>query len=501
MTKVIDYLGENLQACREFKRYLFCDFQCSFLRLRKHPRYYSSTIVANVPIQHVSCSREYYQVAARQIFDSRGHPTIEAEVVTSDGTFRASVPAGASSGAYDAHEVRDKSKRFHGRGVSKAVEIVNNEISEAIVGMDPTDQEGIDQALRDLDGGDNFERLGANSVLGVSMAVCRAGAAKKSIPLYKHINSLAGNPTMLLPVPSFNVITGGKHAGNKLPFQEFMIMPVGTTSFAEAMMIGTEIYHELRKLMRSKYGALSASAVGDEGGFVANIADPEEALAIILKAVDTAGYKDFVLIGIDVAASEFWDKKVKRYNLNFKSSKTAVWKSGMELMKMYTEYAAKYKVVTIEDPFDQGDWDAFANMTSKLGEMVQIVGDDLLASNPTRIQESINRNAANGVLLKMNQIGTVSDVIEANNTARNGGRGVIVGHRSGDTEDSFIADLAVGLGNGQIKAGAPCRSERLAKYNQLLRIEEDLGKRAIYAGEYFRDPWALVPEEHLHKTM
>lgn len=433
---------------------------------------------------------------ARQVFDSRGNPTIEVEVETDDGKYRAMVPSGASTGKYEAFELRDgDAEKFKGKGVSKAINNVNNELAVAIIGMDPTDQEGIDQALIDVDGSDDNRksRLGANAILGVSMAVARAGAAKKGIPLYMHINNLAGNPTLMLPVPCFNVLNGGSHAGNRLAIQEFLIMPTGAETFQEAMQIGVEIYHELRSVIIEKYGK-PASAVGDEGGFAPDIDDPETALQLIKTAIQQAGYDEHVQIGLDVAASEFYDRETGKYNLNFKQDgATPNLKSVEELLHQYKVYAANYGVISIEDPFDQDDFAAYENMTSELGELIQIVGDDLLATNIGRIERAVETTACNALLLKLNQIGTVTEAIEANNTCRNSGFGVMVSHRSGETEDSFIADFCVGLGTGQIKAGAPCRSERLAKYNELLRIEEDLGDRAAFAGDYWRDPWMMQP--------
>lgn len=438
-------------------------------------------------------------VKARQVFDSRGNPTVEVEVETEDGSFRAMVPSGASTGIYEAHELRDGNlKLFGGKGVLKAVENVNQEIAVAVIGMDPTDQEGIDQALVDLDGSDDNskKRLGANAILGVSMAVCRAGAAKKGIPLYKHINNLAGNPTIMLPVPCFNVLNGGSHAGNRLAMQEFMILPTGAQSFKEAMQIGVEVYQTLKIVIKNKYG-MSATAVGDEGGFAPDIQENEEALKLIQTAVQKAGYEDVIQIGMDVAASEFFDKESGKYNLGFKNADakkdSSLIKTSDELLRQYKLYAANYGVISIEDPFDQDDFDTYTKMTNELGELIQIVGDDLLATNPERIEKAIELNACNALLLKVNQIGTVSEAISADSLARNAGFGVMVSHRSGETEDTFIASLCAGLGTGQMKAGAPCRSERVAKYNELLRIEEELSDSAVYAGEYWRDPWMMTP--------
>eukprot|EP00179_Madagascaria_erythrocladioides_P007357 CAMPEP_0198320728 /NCGR_PEP_ID=MMETSP1450-20131203/9600_1 /TAXON_ID=753684 ORGANISM="Madagascaria erythrocladiodes, Strain CCMP3234" /NCGR_SAMPLE_ID=MMETSP1450 /ASSEMBLY_ACC=CAM_ASM_001115 /LENGTH=440 /DNA_ID=CAMNT_0044024219 /DNA_START=57 /DNA_END=1379 /DNA_ORIENTATION=+ len=434
-------------------------------------------------------------VHAREIFDSRGNPTVEVEVTTADGVFRAAVPSGASTGIYEALELRDGDKSMYlGKGVSKAVSNVKTEIAQALSGMDPADQGAVDAAMIKLDGteGGFKKRLGANAILGVSMAVCRAGAAAKKVPLYKHINDLAGNPKMLLPVPSFNVINGGTHAGNKLAMQEFMILPVGATSFKESMRMGAEVYQNLKKVIKSKYG-LDATSVGDEGGFAPNIQDNTEGLKLLEEAIEVAGYTGKIKIGMDVAASEFWKDDKKVYDLDFKnpSNDGSFCKSGDELTNLYKDFCASFPMVSIEDPFDQDDFEAYAKMTSDLGDSVQIVGDDLLVTNPNRIKMALDKKACNALLLKVNQIGSITEAIQANNMCREAGWGVMVSHRSGETEDSFIADLVVGLGTGEIKTGAPCRSERLSKYNQLLRIEEELGEGAIYAGNKFRTPWAM----------
>lgn len=446
-------------------------------------------------------------VKARQLYDSRARPTLEVEVETDDGKFRAIVPTvdppssgNTSVSPHDAHHLLDNdAAKFDGRGVSAAINNVNNELAVAVIGMDPTDQEGIDQALNDVDGSDDRRkrRMGANAILGVSMAVARAGAAKKAIPLYVHINNLAGNPTYILPVPCFNVINGGVHAGNGLPMQEFTVMPTGAESFSEAMRIGVEVYQALRRLLEEKYGRASV-AVEDEGGFAPSIDDPEKALQLIKTAVHNSGYEEQVTIGIDVAASRFYNDKNKSYNFDFKAdvdtgTKTTATKTANDLLRLYKLFAANYGVVSIEDPFHHEDFGAFEGMTAELGELIQIVGDDLLATNIDRIEHAIETSACNALLLKLDQIGTVTEAIEANNTCRNSGFGVMVSHRPGDTEDPFIAALCVGLGTGQIKAGAPARSEHVAKYNELLRIEEDLGERAAFAGDYWRDPWMLQP--------
>mmetsp|Transcript_11274 Transcript_11274/g.22772 ORF Transcript_11274/g.22772 Transcript_11274/m.22772 type:complete len:441 (-) Transcript_11274:503-1825(-) len=432
-------------------------------------------------------------VKGRMIFDSRGNPTVEVDVKTEDGVFRAAVPSGASTGVYEALELRDGDKSmFLGKGVSKAVKNVSTEIAEVLVGMDPSDQSAVDQAMIKLDGtsGGFKKRLGANAILGVSMAVCRAGAAAKKVPLFKHINDLAGNPKMILPVPSFNVINGGSHAGNKLAMQEFMILPIGATSFSEAMRIGAEVYQNLKGVIKKKYG-LDATSVGDEGGFAPNILDNEEGIKLMEEAIAKAGYTDKVKMGMDVAASEFWKEDKKVYDLDFKNENSdgSQCLDGDALRDLYKSFCDRYPMVSIEDPFDQDDFSAYGKMTELLGQNVQIVGDDLLVTNPDRIKMALDNKACNALLLKVNQIGSITEAIQANNMCREAGWGVMVSHRSGETEDSFIADLVVGLGTGQIKTGAPCRSERLSKYNQLLRIEEELGSDAVYAGTNFRTPW------------
>jgi len=439
-------------------------------------------------------------VHARQIFDSRGNPTVECDITTTDGMFRAAVPSGASTGVYEALELRDGVKAdYHGKGVKTAVENIKTIIGPALLGMDPADQKTIDKKMvEEIDGTQNEwgwckKKVGANAILAVSMAVCKAGAAAKKLPLYKHIAILAGNSPdeMFLPVPAFNIINGGSHAGNKLAMQEFMILPVGAASFTEAMKMGSEVYHHLKSVIKKKYGQ-DACNVGDEGGFAPNILANEEGLNLVVEAIEKGGYTGKVKIGMDVAASEFYTED-KMYDLDFKSEgdakDTSQTISGDALTAMYEQFCANYPVISIEDPFDQDDFPAYGKMTALLGAGCQIVGDDLLVTNPKRVQKAIDEKACNALLLKVNQIGSVSESIEAVNMAKAAGWGVMASHRSGETEDSFIADLAVGLGTGQIKTGAPCRSERLAKYNQLLRIEEELGAAGKYTGEeHFRLP-------------
>jgi enolase len=430
-------------------------------------------------------------VDAREILDSRGNPTVEVQVTTELGVTRAAVPSGASTGVHEAHELRDNDKsRFLGKGVTKAVENVKTELAKAVIGMDCRDQAAIDRKMISLDGTPNKSRLGANAILGVSMAVCRAGALARGVSLYQHINDLAGKPKILLPVPAFNVINGGSHAGNKVAFQEFMILPIGAPSFKEALRMGAEVYQNLKQVIKSKYG-LDATSVGDEGGFAPNIQELEEGVELLVEAIEKAGHTGKVKIGIDSAASEFWKSERSSYDLDFKNptSSDAHLMSTEQLLNLYEDLAKKFPIVFFEDPFHEEDFDGFAKMTKVLGKDYQIVGDDLLVTNPTRIKKAIDVGACNALLLKLNQIGTLTESIEANDMSRAAKWGVMVSHRSGETEDSFIADLVVGLGTGQIKSGAPCRSERLAKYNQLLRIEEELGSNAVYAGTHFRTPW------------
>ncbi|KAM5539924.1 hypothetical protein V8D89_006427 [Ganoderma adspersum] len=399
------------------------------------------------------------------------------------GRFRASVPSGASTGIHEAVELRDGDKNAYvGKGVSKAVKNVNDIIGLELVksGLQVTAQKEIDDFLIKLDGTPNKGKLGANAILGVSIAVAEAGAAEKGVPLYQHLADLAGvKPPFVLPTPAFNVINGGSHAGNKLAFQEFMLLPTGATTFTEALKIGTETYHTLKKVISAKYG-IDAVNVGDEGGFAPNVSGAEESLELLSEAIKKAGYEGKIKIALDVASSEFY--KEGKYDLDFKNpnSDPTKWISGVELADLYLGYIKKYPIVSIEDPFDQDDWEAWSHFTSKSG--IQIVGDDLTVTNPLRIKTAIEKKACNGLLLKVNQIGTISESIQAAQLAQSDGWGVMVSHRSGETENTVIADLVVALGVGQIKTGAPARSERVAKYNALLRIEEEIGD-GVYAGE------------------
>lgn len=436
-------------------------------------------------------------IRGREIIDSRGNPTVEVSITTrNDVTVRASVPSGASTGQYEAVELRDCDyKRYNGKGVLQAVNNINTIISNAVIGLDSTDQRFIDETMFRLDGTDNKANLGANAILGVSLAASKAGAKARGVTLWKHYSDLAGNPVpYTLPVPCFNVINGGQHAGNKLAFQEFFIIPTGANTFKEAMVIGCEIFHTLKSVIKMRFGG-DATLIGDEGGF-APPCDIESGLQMLMESTEKSGYLNKVSIGLDVASSEFKVKDEDKYDLDFKThddnseKNHSLCLSGDELIAFYKDIISKYPIVTIEDPFDQDDWSNWTKLCSDVGNNVQIVADDLTVTNPIKIQKAVDRKAANCLLLKVNQIGSISESIDAVKLSKLNGWGVMTSHRSGETEDSYIADLAVGLGTGQIKTGAPCRGERTAKYNQLLRIEEDMGDViAQYAGINFRKPY------------
>ncbi|KAL7161047.1 hypothetical protein ACSBR2_041655 [Camellia fascicularis] len=445
----------------------------------------SSVAAAWPPATKASKEFKVKSVKARQIIDSRGNPTIEVDLVTDD-LYRSAVPSGASTGIYEALELRDGDKSVYGgKGVLYAVKNINDILAPKLIGVDVRNQVDVDSLMLELDGTPNKSKLGANAILGVSLSVCRAGAGAKGMPLYKHIQELSGIKELVMPVPAFNVINGGSHAGNSLAMQEFMILPVGATSFAEALRMGSEVYHVLKGIIKTKYGQ-DACNVGDEGGFAPNVQDNREGLVLLVDAIEKAGFTGKVKIGMDVAASEFFTKDGK-YDLNFKKQPNdgAHVLSAQSLCDLYKEFVKDFPIVSIEDPFDQDDWSSWTSLQSSVD--IQIVGDDLLVTNPKRIAEGIQKKACNSLLLKVNQIGTVTESIQAALDSKAVGWGVMVSHRSGETEDNFIADLSVGLASGQIKTGAPCRSERLAKYNQLLRIEEELGD-VRYAGEAFRAP-------------
>ncbi|KAK3040225.1 hypothetical protein RJ639_028937 [Escallonia herrerae] len=516
----------------------------------------SSAVAAPAAAVKVAKEHAVKAVKARQIIDSRGNPTVEVDLITDD-LYRSAVPSGASTGIYEALELRDGDKGVYGgKGVLNAVKNINEILGPKLIGLDVRNQADFDAIMLEIDGTPNKSKLGANAILGVSLSVCRAGAGAKGIPLYKHIQEISGTKELVMPVPAFNVINGGSHAGNNLAMQEFMILPVGATSFAEALRMGSEVYHTLKGIIKAKYGQ-DACNVGDEGGFAPNVQDNREGLVLLIDAIEKAGYTGEIKIGMDVAASEFLTKDGK-YDLNFKKQPNdgAHVLTAHSLGELYKEFVKDFPIVSIEDPFDQDDWSSWTSLQSSVD--IQIVGDDLLVTNPKRIVEGIHKKACNALLLKaslcilmnlkllmvtlipfemnrfgpnqmystklrwslwplvrtpitvplghglsqkgqpysssipipklqVNQIGTVTESIQAALDSKAAGWGVMVSHRSGETEDNFIADLSVGLASGQIKTGAPCRSERLAKYNQLLRIEEELGN-VRFAGEAFRSP-------------
>jgi len=416
-------------------------------------------------------------IIGREILDSRGNPTVEVEVILMDGSMgRAAVPSGASTGVHEALELRDGDKsRFLGKGVSKAVNNINDEIAEELLGWDATDQMGIDTFLIDLDGTPNKSRLGANAILGTSLAVAKAAASSLGLPLYRYIGGVYAH---VLPVPMLNILNGGAHTGwQSTDAQEFMVMPLGASSFAEGLRWGAEIYHALKSVLKERgYTAL----VGDEGGYAPALKANSEAVEVILAAIQKAGYKagEDVAIALDPAASEFYDTETHTYNLRKEGKKL----SPAEMVAFWKNWVEQYPIVSIEDGLAQDDWEGWKMMTEQLGHKIQIVGDDLLVTNPERVRKAIHEKAANALLVKLNQIGSLTETIEAVETCHRAGWRAVTSHRSGETEDSTIADLAVALNMGQIKTGAPARSDRVAKYNQLLRIEEELADTAQYAG-------------------
>lgn len=414
-------------------------------------------------------------IYAREILDSRGNPTIEVEVLAGKNAWgRASVPSGASTGQFEAVELRDGAERYRGLGVETAVEHVNNIIAPALIGMDVFEQTEIDRQMIRLDGTPNKSHLGANAILGVSMAVARAAADALEIPLYRYFGGVAAGK---MPVPMMNILNGGKHADNTVDFQEFMIMPVGACCFREGLRMGAEIYHTLKGILKEKG---MSTGVGDEGGFAPDLPDAKAVLHIIVEAIQKAGYRpgQDVAIALDVAATELYDKSEKRYIFEGegKMSGSTVVRSVFDMIEYYKELIQEFPIISIEDPLDEEDWEGWEMITNCLGKKVQLVGDDLFVTNKERLQKGIDRKAANAILVKVNQIGTLSEAFDAIQLAKEAGYGTIISHRSGETEDSIIADIAVAFQSGQIKTGAPCRSERVAKYNQLLRIEEQLGK-------------------------
>ena len=433
------------------------------------------------------------KIHARQVLDSRGNPTVEVEVTVGEGiigingyTARAIVPSGASTGKFEAVELRDGKKGYYtGLSVEKAVENVNTKLAEAIIGENALDQNRIDQILIDTDGTDNKSNVGANAALGVSMAVARAAAMALRIPLYQY---LGGCHSKKMPVPMMNILNGGKHADNTVDLQEFMIMPVGAGKFEEGIRMCVEIYQILRIILKER--GLS-TAVGDEGGFAPNLADSQDVLAVIVQAVEKAGYKagEVILIAIDAAASELYDENLNCYYFPGESQMKGkeILRDTSEMIAYYEELVGKYPIVSIEDGLQEDDWEGWKQMTERLGDRVQLVGDDLFVTNIKRLKCGIQLHAANAILVKVNQIGTLSEAMDAVEMAQNAGYKAVISHRSGETEDAFIADLAVATGAGQIKTGAPCRSDRNAKYNQLLRISEQLEKQAVYENPFGRE--------------
>jgi enolase len=416
-------------------------------------------------------------IYGQEVLDSRGNPTVEVEVVLADGSWgRAAVPSGASTGSHEALELRDGDKeRFGGKGVLKAVENVNSEIADTLIDWDATEQRAIDMALLALDGTDNKSKLGANAILGTSLAVAKAAANSMGLPLYRY---LGGVHAHVLPVPMMNILNGGAHtAWQSTDAQEFMVMPLGAPNFAEGLRWGAEIYHALKSVLKSRG---YATLVGDEGGYAPALKANVEAVEVILEAIEKAGYKagEQIAIALDPAASEFYESETKTYNLRKEGKKL----SSEQMVAFWKNWVDQYPIVSIEDGFAEDDWDGWKMFVSEVGNKIQIVGDDLLVTNPERIRRAIKENAANSVLIKLNQIGSLTETLEAIETTHRAGWTAVTSHRSGETEDSTIADLAVALNTGQIKTGAPARSDRVAKYNQLLRIEAELGETAEYAG-------------------
>ncbi|MCT4685940.1 phosphopyruvate hydratase [Vallitalea sp.] len=424
---------------------------------------------------------EIIDVYAREILDSRANPTVEVEVVTEDGYLgRAAVPSGASTGAFEAVELRDGGDRYMGKGVENAIDNVNNIIAEEIIGMNALDQVKIDQKLIELDGTNNKGKLGANAILGVSMAVAKAAAEAVGMSLYQY---LGGFNAKVMPVPMMNILNGGEHADNTVDIQEFMIMPVGATSFKDALRMCAEVYHNLKKVLNEKG---LATSIGDEGGFAPDIASSEEVIGIIIDAIERAGYKpgDDMRIAMDVAASELYNEETGKYHFPGESKMKGeeVIRTSEELVDYYEDLLNKFPIISIEDGLDEEDWEGWKLLTERLGDRVQLVGDDLFVTNTERLEKGIDLGVANSILIKVNQIGTLTETFNAIEMANRAGYTAVVSHRSGETEDNTIADIVVAANAGQIKTGAPCRSDRVAKYNQLLRIEEELEDVAEYRG-------------------
>jgi len=416
-------------------------------------------------------------IKAREVLDSRGNPTVEVDCVLEGGVRgRAIVPSGASTGEHEALELRDgDKKRYLGKGVLKAVNNVNTIIAPALAGQNATLQSHIDQLMLTLDGTKNKSKLGANAMLGASMAIARAAAESHGLPLYRYIGGVKAS---VLPVPMMNIINGGAHADNNVELQEFMIMPIGAPSLPEAVRMGAEVFHSLKKIL---HDAGHSTAVGDEGGFAPNLKSNEEAIELILKAIESAGYKpgSQIAVALDAAASEFYDKKTNKYV--FKKSDKSV-KSADEMVRLYSEWVSKYPIVSIEDGLAEDDWEGWQALTREIGRKIQLVGDDLFVTNTERLARGMGMGIANAILIKVNQIGTLTQTLDAINLARKASYGIVISHRSGESEDTFIADLAVATNAGQIKTGSLSRTDRVAKYNQLLRIQEELGDQAEYAG-------------------
>jgi len=421
-------------------------------------------------------------VMAREILDSRGNPTVEVDVVLDDGSLgRAAVPSGASTGAYEAIELRDtRAKRYMGKGVAGAVRNVNEIIAPEVLGMDAGQQEELDALMIELDGTPNKAKLGANAILGVSLAAAKAAAESAGLPLYRYLGGCNAN---ILPVPMMNILNGGKHADNNVDFQEFMIMPIGAKNFPEALRMGAETFHTLKKVLSSKG---MATSVGDEGGFAPQLKSNEEALEVVMEAIKKAGYKvrQEIAIALDPAASEMYDGKTKSYKFFKSAPKKKV--SSDAMVNHWAKWVDKYPIISIEDGLAEDDWSGWTKLNKKLGDKIQLVGDDLFVTNTKRLARGIKLGCANSILIKLNQIGTLTETFEAINMARGAGWTAVISHRSGETEDSTIADLAVATGVGQIKTGSLCRTDRICKYNQLLRINEDLGEAGRYAGFMFK---------------
>jgi enolase len=416
------------------------------------------------------------EIRAREILDSRGNPTVEADVILSDGSVgRSAAPSGASTGIYEAHELRDRDPaRYGGKGVLSAVENINSLIFPAVEGIDASNQEELDKTIVEIDGTENKSTVGANASLAVSLATAKAAALSRKTPLYKHINNTG---KYILPVPMLNIINGGRHAENSTDIQEFMVVPAGFESFSEAMRAGCEVYYSLLDILKRNR---MQTTVGDEGGFAPSLPSNQAAIDLIIDAIEAANYKPGTqfFIALDTAAAELFDEKTSNYSLQ-RENRTV---TGKELSEIYRGWVDQYPIVSIEDGLSEDEWDDWEEMTTSIGSSVQLVGDDLLTTNPKRISKGVERKCGNAVLIKPNQIGTLSETLTAIEIARSAGWGMVMSHRSGETEDSVIADLSVGTGVGQIKTGAPARGERTAKYNQLIRIEEELGSEAIYAG-------------------